>query len=138
MAVLAEARADELAEGLARIGPPQDWRYLRAPEIGLVMVRGRIGGDGRPFNLGEATVTRCAVALPSGTVGHSYLLGRHADRARDAALLDALGQEEESASRVDAFVLEPVRKRVAADAERARRRTAATKVDFFTMVRGED
>lgn len=138
MRLLAGASAEELAAALDAVGRPDRVRTLRGPEIGLVMVRGRVGGDGKPFNLGEATVTRCAVELPSGTQGHAYILGRHPERARDAALLDALAQEPATRAAVEAAVLAPVAQRLAHAADERGRETAATRVDFFTLVRGED
>ena len=48
---------------LRAVAEPVDYVELRAAETGLVMLRGRIGGDGDPFNLGEATVTRAAVQI---------------------------------------------------------------------------
>ncbi len=33
------------------------------PRPGMTLVRGRMGGTGSPFNLGEMTVTRCVVRL---------------------------------------------------------------------------
>ncbi|MFN3854553.1 MAG: phosphonate C-P lyase system protein PhnG [Phreatobacter sp.] len=110
---------------------------LRAPEVGLVMVRGRIGGDGAPFNLGEATVTRAAVALPGGEIGFGHVLGRDRERARLAALGDALWQCPDHRPAVEQAVA-GIRSRLAAEAQAQRERTAATRVDFFTMVRGED
>jgi alpha-D-ribose 1-methylphosphonate 5-triphosphate synthase subunit PhnG len=138
MATLAHADPAELAERLALLSAIPDVEDLRPPEIGLVMLRGRIGGDGAPFNLGEATVTRAAVRLVSGEVGHSYVLGRDAGKARLAAVCDALWQHPAWRERVESDVLAPIRARL--DGERARRRarTAATKVEFFTMLRGED
>ncbi|WP_349370260.1 phosphonate C-P lyase system protein PhnG [Salinarimonas sp.] len=135
MKLCALARAEELDAALARLEAPRDVRDLRRPETGLVMLRGRIGGDGRAFKAGEATVTRAAVRLPGGETGFAYHLGRDADRARKAAVLDALFQ-----ARPDAVegALAPVAERIAAEREREARRVAATKVDFFTMVRGED
>jgi alpha-D-ribose 1-methylphosphonate 5-triphosphate synthase subunit PhnG len=110
---------------------------LRPIETGLVMLRGRTGGDGAPFNLGEATVTRAAVRIPSGEVGFAYLLGRDAARARAAAVLDAMAQRVGAQAVADG-ALAGVRARVAAEDATAAARAAATKVDFFTMVRGED
>jgi alpha-D-ribose 1-methylphosphonate 5-triphosphate synthase subunit PhnG len=135
MAVVARATAGELAaiEAIA----PAGLRLLRAPEIGLVMVRGRIGGDGAPFNLGEATVTRAAVALETGELGFGHVLGRDKDKARLAALTDALWQAPNYRAAVDQ-ALRPVRDRIAAECELQRQHAAATRVDFFTMVRGED
>jgi len=138
MAVLAQARRDELEAGLRAVDANIVCADIRPVETGLVMVRGRIGGDGAPFNLGEATVTRSAVQLSSGEIGHAYLLGRDKDRARLAALADAMWQAEAYRDAVERHVLTPVQQRC--DAERAQEaaRTAATRVDFFTLVRGED
>ena len=114
----------------------RDAEVLRAPEIGTVMVRGRAGGTGAAFNLGEMTVSRCALRV-GAAVGHGWVQGRSAPAARAAALCDALMQGPEAA-RVAAEVLAPLRAdRDAAAADRAAK-AAATKVDFFTMVRGED
>lgn len=138
LAVLSEARPDELFAGLDAVGELPGYTVLRPPETGLVMVRGRIGGDGAPFNLGEATVTRTAVQLASGPVGISYALGRDAEKARLAALCDALWQDGSRRDAIERHVLAPVRARLEAERTKKRAQTAATRVDFFTMVRGED
>jgi alpha-D-ribose 1-methylphosphonate 5-triphosphate synthase subunit PhnG len=102
------------------------------------MVRGRIGGDGAPFNLGEATVTRAAVRMESGEVGFSYLLGRDHPKARLAAVCDALWQSARSRDAIERHVLAPIRMRLEAERTQKREQAAATRVDFFTLVRGED
>jgi alpha-D-ribose 1-methylphosphonate 5-triphosphate synthase subunit PhnG len=136
MATLAEADLRELQDGLAAIGAVE-MTEMRPPETGLVMLRGRIGGDGTAFNLGEAPVTRAAVRLASGETGFSYILGRDKEKARAAALCDALWQSPRHRDAVDRNVLAPVRERCAAARLRAREETAATRVEFFTLVRGE-
>ena len=138
MAILAEATAPELAHGLAQLGTLPGHADLRAAETGLVMVRGRVGGDGAPFNLGEATVTRAAVQLAGGEIGYSYALGRDAKKARLAALCDALWQSRQHRSALEQHVLAPIRDRLDRERAESRARTAATKVDFFTLVRGEN
>lgn len=138
MRLLAHATGAEVSVGLATIGNIEDHVDLRAPETGLVMLRGRIGGDGAPFNIGEATVTRCAVQLRSGEIGLSYSLGRDREKARLAALCDALWQTETHHAAIEKHVLAPVRERTERERDLAARRAAATRVDFFTMVRGED
>ncbi|MGQ3355492.1 MAG: phosphonate C-P lyase system protein PhnG [Phreatobacter sp.] len=135
MATVARATVGELAALDAMAGDRAE--VLRAPEIGLVMVRGRVGGDGAPFNLGEATVTRAAVALPDGVIGFGHVLGRDKDKARLAALADALWQAPATRDAVEAL-LTPVRERIAAETTLKRERAAATRVDFFTMVRGDN
>ena len=109
---------------------------IRGPETGLIMLRGRTGGGGAPFNLGEATVSRASVRIGTGEVGHGYCLGRDTDKARLIAIIDALFQREPD--NLEFAILRPLND-TAWHADKQRRdETAATKVDFFTMVRGED
>ncbi|RVD30347.1 phosphonate C-P lyase system protein PhnG [Mesorhizobium sp. M4B.F.Ca.ET.017.02.2.1] len=138
MATLAQSAGDELARLWNEAGLPLEAELLRGPETGLVTVRGRIGGGGAPFNVGEATVTRATVRLPSGQVGHSYALGRDRQKAKLAAIADALWQDPAHREIVETRVIAPLRTVLAEAHEKRRAETAATKVDFFTMVRGED
>jgi alpha-D-ribose 1-methylphosphonate 5-triphosphate synthase subunit PhnG len=136
MAVLAHTQANEIAERLSAIAlPPHE--NLREPESGLVIVRGRIGGDGAPFNLGEATVSRAAVRLATGEVGFGYALGRDREKARLIALCDALAQSEEFRVAVDRDVVAPLHAGLIAQRKQRAAQAAATRVDFYTMVRGE-
>ncbi len=134
MSLLAKSAPDRLA---ALFPDLPDHALMRSPEIGAVMVRGRAGATGAPFNLGEMTMTRCSVRLTCGTVGHAWVQGRDKGHARRAAVLDALLQTA-AADDLSARVLTPLQ----AEALQARAiraaKAAATKVDFFTMVRGED
>lgn len=135
MAVLARATQGEIDALLQQAGPLPTHELLKAPETGTVMVEGRAGGAGRRFNLGEATVTRCVVRLESGAMGFSYALGRNARKARLAAITDALLQSETDAGPLwRGVALLAAQQRAAR--ERASRKAAATKVDFFTLVRG--
>jgi alpha-D-ribose 1-methylphosphonate 5-triphosphate synthase subunit PhnG len=136
MAVLAQATAAEIADHLAAIALPVH-ENLREAENGLVMVRGRIGGDGVPFNLGEATVSRAAVRLASGEVGFGYTLGRDREKARLIALCDALVQSDEFAGHLETNVIAPLRAAMLARRHQKAAEAAATRVDFYTMVRGE-
>ncbi len=138
MALLASADASQLQSLAASLSPLPDAEDLRRPETGLVMVRGRIGGGGAPFNLGEATVTRASIRLSTGEIGHAYALGTDRPKARLAAIIDALWQREDQREAIERKVLAPLARRKAErDAER-RGETAATRVNFFTMVRGDD
>jgi len=136
MAVLAHSRGAEIAACLEGIALPA-FENLREAENGLVMVRGRVGGDGAPFNLGEATVSRAAVRLATGEVGFGYALGRDRDKALMIALCDALLQASGFADLMEAKVIAPLRAAHLASQQRKAGRTAATRVDFYTMVRGE-
>jgi alpha-D-ribose 1-methylphosphonate 5-triphosphate synthase subunit PhnG len=138
MRVCAEATESDLEAALAAVGDAPAYEELRPPQTGLVMLRGRVGGSGQAFNVGEATVTRAVVRLQTGAIGHSYLLGRSHRRARLAALIDALGQDAAHRERLERALAAPVLGRVAKERARARAEAAATRVDFFTLVRGED
>jgi alpha-D-ribose 1-methylphosphonate 5-triphosphate synthase subunit PhnG len=138
MALLAQAHTPEIRLGLASVVDLPRYVELRPVATGLVMVRGRIGGDGAPFNLGEATVTRAAVRMDTGEVGFSYLLGRDHAKARLAAVCDALWQSERCRDAIERHVLAPIRVRLARERTQKREQAAATRVDFFTLVRGED
>ncbi|WP_063533551.1 phosphonate C-P lyase system protein PhnG [Burkholderia sp. MSMB1589WGS] len=151
LAVLAKIPRAELEGALDRAldgAPAPTFDWLRAPETGLAMVRGRIGGTGDSFNLGEATVTRAALRLrgASGdrangangvTVGIAYVLGRDKRRAELVALADALLQTPERQARLRAALIEPFRARLAEARAARSREVATTRVEFFTMVRGD-
>jgi alpha-D-ribose 1-methylphosphonate 5-triphosphate synthase subunit PhnG len=136
MTVLAHSDAAGIARHLDAIAVPA-YENLREPENGLVMVRGRIGGDGAPFNLGEATVSRTAVRLATGEIGFGYVLGRDRQKAEMIALCDALLQSEEFADAIEQNVLAPLRAAMISERNRKAAETAATRVDFYTLVRGE-
>jgi alpha-D-ribose 1-methylphosphonate 5-triphosphate synthase subunit PhnG len=138
MAVLASSSADEIDRRIRAIEPIPAHEDVRAAASGLVMLRGRIGGDGAPFNFGEATVTRAAVRLATQQVGFGYVLGRDRAKARLVALCDALVQHDEYRDRVECNVVAPIRERLLAERRLKAEQVAATKVDFFTLVRGED
>ncbi|MEB3420808.1 phosphonate C-P lyase system protein PhnG [Salipiger marinus] len=135
MGLLARAPAARLAALMAgRALPDFDW--LRVPETGGVMLRGRTGGTGAPFNLGEMTVTRCTLRLASGETGHAHVMGRDRAHAERAALVDAL-MAGPRAAEIRAEVLEVLAAEEAARRHDRAAKAAATKVEFFTMVRGE-
>ncbi|WP_171131704.1 MULTISPECIES: phosphonate C-P lyase system protein PhnG [unclassified Ruegeria] len=115
--------------------PAFDW--LRKPEIGGVMVRGRTGATGAPFNLGEVTVTRCSVVLQDGAVGHGYVQGRSKAKAEVAAVIDAMMQTP-AAEVIRATIIDPLKRREQTARTARAAKAAATKVEFFTMARGED
>lgn len=137
MGVLAKSRSERLFALFAQIEGVPAFQWLRQPEIGGVMLRGRMGGTGAPFNLGEMTVTRCTLQIESGEVGHAYVQGRDKRHAEQAAILDALMQTVR-AEEVRQTVLTPLAEEMALSRRERAAKAAATRVDFFTMVRGED
>ena len=137
MSLLAKAPAARLAALWAEAGREAGFTWLRAPEVGGVMVRGRAGGSGAAFNLGEMSVTRCSLKTEAGAVGHAMVQGRDRKKAEIAALVDA-GMQGADAPRLRAELLDPLEAEMTAARASRAARADQTKVDFFTMVRGED
>ncbi|WP_408015350.1 phosphonate C-P lyase system protein PhnG [Roseibium limicola] len=138
MALLASADPAQLTEMVDALPVSTAHEIVRPAETGLVMARGRMGGTGSPFNLGEVTVTRCVVRLSSGEVGSAYTLGRNKQHTRNAALCDALWQHPAHTVVIDSMIITPLAEMRDAARHLVKAETAATKVDFFTMVRGDD
>jgi alpha-D-ribose 1-methylphosphonate 5-triphosphate synthase subunit PhnG len=136
MALLATAPLDML-EAWGR-GRQEAFTWLRRPETGLAMVRGRVGATGDRFNLGEMTLTRCALRVQDGSHGVAYVQGRSARKAELAALADALLQTPATQAAVDRELLQPLRAQRSAEAARRARDAKAAKVDFLTVARGDE
>jgi len=137
MGVLAKADSARLQSLWDALGLAPAFEWLRRPEIGTTMVQGRMGAVGDGFNLGEITVTRCALRLEAGADGHAYVQGRSKRHAEIAALCDGLLQGPERAQ-VAAGVIAPLEADAAAARAHVAARAKASKVDFFTLMRGED
>ena len=138
MSVLAKSSPKLVEECVARLGELPAFKFLRAPEQGAVMVRARAGGDGAAFCLGEMTVTRCAVEISGGAVGHAYVQGRDAEHAKLAAVFDAVAQDENERERVLNIVIEPLEQRLRGERKAREQDAASSKVEFFTVARGEN
>ena len=137
LAVLSRAPTADLEQGLRQCAPQLRCEFLRRPETGLVMLRGRAGGTGQAFNLGEASVTRCSVRLSDGQVGTGYVLGRDRRKAELVAVLDALLQEPAYRARLEPDLVAPLRQAQQQERSAAACAAGSSKVEFFTMVRGE-
>lgn len=138
MRVLALAEPGELDGAFCALAGVPAHQTVRPAQTGMAMVRARSGGTGARFNLGEMTVTRCAVTMGEGVVGVAYVQGRSLRHAEQAAVADALLQLPEWHETVQARLIEPLARLHAEKVERQARVAAQTKVEFFTMVRGED
>lgn len=136
LGVLTKAGTDQLEAHWANTGHPAI-TLLRQPETGLVMARGRAGGSGQRFNLGEITVTRCAVQSADGHIGQGYVAGRDKRKAELVASFDALLQAPDRRAALLARVVEPLAAAQTEARAAQARKAAATRVEFFTMVRGD-
>ena len=137
MGVLAKASPRSLETLFDTLPEPPEFHYLRAPETGMVMVRGRQDDDTAPFNIGEMTVTRCSVEITGGIVGTAYIMGCNRNHARRAALMDAMLQIPARRETLMAQVIAPLEDRHRQRQAEQARDTASTRVEFFTMTRGE-
>ena len=137
MGVLARAPIQELERVWEAEPQRPEYGFLRPPETGMVMVRARVQGDGQPFNFGEVPVTRCTVKTEMGFSGCAYVKGTLVRHAEIAAVLDAMLQDGSARARVLETVIEPLAVKLAEAKGRAAEKRGATRVDFFTMVRGE-
>ncbi|MGQ4878287.1 phosphonate C-P lyase system protein PhnG [Billgrantia sp. LNSP4103-1] len=140
--VLALSPREQIETRWATLGIRVAHSCIRGPETGMAMLRGRMGGTGRAFNLGEMTLTRASVALDAespaaGALGHGWVRGRDHRHAELIALVDACAQYEAWARRIDSELIAPLEEALEARRAEAARETAATRVDFFTLVRGE-
>ncbi|MDP2817825.1 MAG: phosphonate C-P lyase system protein PhnG [Polaromonas sp.] len=137
LGVLSRAGRAELEQALMALADLPPIEHVRPPEPGMVMLRGRVGGTGDAFNLGEATVTRCALRVGTGALGVGYTLGRDRRKAELVALFDALLQDETRKAQLLRELITPLQQGQAAGREATSRSAAASKVEFFTFVRGE-
>ena len=138
MRVLARAESHELTAAWDELMDPPAYDWVRRPETGMTMVRGRAGGTGKPFNLGEMTVTRCALNVGDGIMGVAYIKGRDHRHCELAALFDALLQDPRRHDAIDKTVIRPLARAQDEKRRETRDKTAATRVDFFTMATGRE
>jgi len=138
LSVLAKAPGKELLSCWKQTGLDPEVHLLRGPETGLVALRGRIGGNGQPFHVGEMSATRVTVRIGSGEVGHAMISGRDTRKAQLVAVIEALAQDPAHANIIEQVIVAPLEKLASETDAKLREETAATRVNFFTMVRGED
>lgn len=140
MGVLASSNSRDIEACTTAGSLPQRFEWLRRPETGLVMVRGRMGGTGAPFNLGEMAVTRCTLRLDEGTVGVAHVRGRDVRHAERAALLDALLQQAQASGALEMQLqrwIAPLERLLEQRRQQRAAQAASTQVEFFTIARGD-
>jgi alpha-D-ribose 1-methylphosphonate 5-triphosphate synthase subunit PhnG len=143
MAALALADEQVLEAEAARLSDSFSYTFLRRPEAGLVMLEARAGNSGQRFNLGEMLITRCVVRLEpldkdAAAEGYAFIQGNSPRHAELAAVFDALLQLENWADALEQSLIAPLLQEREQRLRMRAQETARTKVDFFTLVRGED
>ncbi|GHK97336.1 phosphonate C-P lyase system protein PhnG [Escherichia coli] len=137
MSILAHSQPAELAARLKALNITADYEVIRAAETGGAD-SGADGWHRRTLFAGDATLTRATVRLTDGTLGYSWVLGRDKQHAERCALIDALMQQTRHFQNLSETLIAPL------DADRMARIAArqaevnASRVDFFTMVRGDN
>lgn len=137
LSLLATSNANVLISLWREMNIERDFTIIRAAEVGSVMVQGRQGGAGSPFHFSEMSVTRCSVKLSTGEIGHGYHQGRSRHAAQIVALADAHAQSEDYA-KIEKAIFLPLQYQRQKRRDELAAKAAATKVDFFTLLRGED
>lgn len=136
LSILAKSPFSEIQTLWEKLELNLEWELIRKPEIGMVMVQGRTGGNGQAFNLGEMTVTRAAVRLKNGSAGLGYVQGRSKKQAELCAVIDATLQTPANHSKVVNNLITPLKDNLDGLKKHRSKKAANTKVDFFTLVRG--
>ena len=137
MSVLAKADTELLNTLWCDLQDKPSWTNIRVPETGMVMVRGKAGGVGTTFNVGEMTLTRATIRLDNGISGVAYVQGRSALKAEQSAVLDAMLQDDRYATATFTNIIKPLKKAIKKQKASAGKKAAKTKVEFFTMARGK-
>ncbi|ANE76834.1 MULTISPECIES: phosphonate C-P lyase system protein PhnG [Dickeya] len=138
LSVLAHSDPDQLRRHWQPLSLHPVWQTLRAPETGLARLQARIGATGNRFVLGDVTVTRAVVRLEDGTCGYSYVTGRNKPHAELCALIDALLQQQGTQSALYQQLIVPLAATRDELRQQRAREIASSKVDFFTLVRGDN
>ena len=138
LSVLAHSSAALLETHWQALNLQPAFTLIRPAEIGLTRLQARMGATGQRFVMGDATVTRAVVQLSDGTLGYSYLLGRDKAHAERCALLDALLQQPETRQLLEEKIITPLAGWREEQRQLRAREIASSKVDFFTLVRGDN
>lgn len=134
--IIAHANQEDMCAKWQALGLEVSAQWLREPEIGLLPMQARMGNTGSKFLFGDATITRAVVEV-AGKTGYAFILGRNKQAAKCAALIDALMQDSAHQAHISSAILVPLAQATKDTHAQQHAEVAQTKVDFFTMVRGE-
>ncbi|MCG8543125.1 MAG: phosphonate C-P lyase system protein PhnG [Alphaproteobacteria bacterium] len=134
LSILASSDPAEVSDAWEGLKNKPDFTWLKKPERGAVLLRGKISSDGAPFNFGEMTVTRCSVQLSDGPVGVAYIPGRSKRHAMIVAVLDGLLQRKGQGSRTARAIVEDLARSLEAKERAAAKKTQETRVNFTMSV----
>lgn len=137
LSVLAKAPFSNMLEYWKGISVDATFNFLKKPEVGMAMVRAQAGGGGENFNMGEMTITRCVVRLDSAEIGYGIVVGRSKQKSELVALIDACWQKKSLKEIIEDKIIKPLYHIQVCKEKNISDNTESSKVNFFTMVRGE-
>jgi alpha-D-ribose 1-methylphosphonate 5-triphosphate synthase subunit PhnG len=133
LGVLARATTAAMRTCLESAPALPEYVLLRGPEAGMTMLRGRMGGNGSAFNLGEMTLSRCSVRDGGGRVGHGYAAGRDLSQVTLIARLDAILQDDALGEAYQRVVVKPLAAEQTVQRASTEAKAIATEVRFFAL-----
>ncbi len=137
LSILAKSALSNIVECWDSVDIDPVFSFLKKPEVGMVMVRAKAGGDGQQFNMGEMTVTRCVIQLDSKEIGYGYTSGRNPKKSKIIAVIDACFQVNTLNKTIENNIISPLENILMEKESKQKNKVDSSKVDFFTMVRGE-
>lgn len=137
MSVLARADWADIEHRWKSVGIDLPYTILREPEIGLAQIRGKMANKGDVFNVGDTTITRASVQFKNDVVGHCYTMGRNLDKALTCAVIDGVLQHDQHNQVVMDAVIAPLQQAFIEKRKHRKQEIETSKVDFFTLVRGD-
>ena len=137
LSVLAKASLATMLEYWQQINVDATFEFLKKPEVGMAMVRAQAGAGCENFNMGEMTMTRCVIRLDSDEIGYGFVAGRSKKKSELIAVIDACWQKDSLQKIIEEKIIEPLYALQVNRAQKTSENTKTSKVNFFTMVRGE-
>ena len=110
---------------------------ISGPETGLIMVQARADGSGPRFNLGEMSVSKCLLKVDDRYLGYGMVMGSEPEHARLAALFDGLLQHPDFSSQLKRDLIQKLEQEQKEAEKKMTQETGKSRVEFFTMKRGE-
>lgn len=138
MGVMAKSELKAISDCWQTLNITLDYDTIKPAQVGMAMVRAQAGTEGLVYNQGEMTVTRCVLQEKATQVmGVGYTQGRSKQKATLMAEVDLALQNASHQNDVIEKLVEPLEQAHQRAVAQQNKATDATKVDFFTMVRGE-
>ena len=135
--LLGSADPVDLEAAIKELANKVEITHVMKPETGMIMVQAKADGSNGRFNLGEVTVSRCVLEVNNNFMGTSWVMGSDLRHAELAALFDALLQDPDTHDQLATTLIKELKAKQTAKNERLARDASDTRVEFFTLKRGE-